>query len=95
MISYATIRRELEDDLRAVGEGDLAAGPHSFRRGCATALGGIGAPEAVTKMIGVWGTNAYLGYTWASSPIVLQKMLEMAEWDGAVDAARGPVVRRR
>ena len=95
MISYATIRRELEDDLRAIGEADLAAGPHSFRRGCATALGGIGAPEAVTKMIGIWGTNAYLGYTWASSPIVMSKMLEMAEWDGDVDAARGPVARRR
>ena len=95
MVHYAMLRRELADDLRAVGEPDLAGGTHSFRRGCATALGGIGAPDSVTRMIGLWASNANLGYTWASSPIVLQKMLEMAEWDGHVDAARGPIVQRR
>ena len=95
MISYHTLRRELAADLAAVGEGDLAAGPHSFRRGCATALGGIGAPDSVTRMIGLWATNANLGYTWASSPIVERKMLEMAEWDARADVARGPIVSRR
>ena len=69
--------------------------PHSFRRGTATALGGIGAPDTVTRMIGLWATDANLGYTWASTPIVEQKMLEMAEWDGQVDRARGPLRQRR
>ena len=45
-------------------------------------------------MIGLWATNANLGYTWASHPIMEQKMLEAAEWDGQVDHARGPIVRR-
>ena len=94
-ISYAVLRRELVDDLIAVGEPELAGLTHSFRRGAATALGGIGAPDAVTRMIGLWATDANLGYTWASTPIVRQKMLEMAEWDGRVDTARGPLVRRR
>jgi len=95
MVAYSVLRRELIDDLAAIGETELAAGTHSFRRGCATALGGIGAPDTVTRMIGLWATDANLGYTWASSPIVERKMLEMAEWDGRVDHARGPIVRRR
>ena len=49
----------------------------------------------MTRMVGLWATDANLGYTWASTPIVRQKMLEMAEWDGRVDTARGPLVRRR
>ena len=95
LISYATLRRELVDDLTAVGEPELAGHTHSFRRGAASALGGIGAPDSVTRMVGLWATDANLGYTWASTPIVRQKMLEMAEWDGRVDTARGPLVRRR
>ena len=95
MIAYSVLRRELAEDLCAVGEQELGAGPHSFRRGCATALGGIGAPDTVTRMVGLWATDANLGYTWASTPIVEQKLLEMAEWDGQVDHARGPLRRRR
>ena len=94
-IAYETLRRALEDDLRAVGEADLAAAPHSFRRGCATMLAGIGAPDSITRMIGVWASNANLGYTWASHGIVGSKMLEAAEWDDDVDIARGPIAPRR
>ena len=88
LISYATLRRELVDDLTAVGEPELAGHTHSFRRGAASALGGIGAPDSATRMVGLWATDANLGYTWASTPIARQNMLEMAEWDGRVDTAR-------
>ena len=35
---------------------------HSFRRGTATGLAHINAPSYVAKGIGIWGSDAYLGY---------------------------------
>ena len=38
------------------------AGCHSYRRGTATALAHVNAPSYVIKGIGIWGSDAYLGY---------------------------------
>ena len=58
------------------------AGCHSFRRGTATGLAHINAPSYVVKGIGIWGSDAYLGYVDATeSGAMEQAMLAMAESD--------------
>ena len=58
------------------------AGFHSFRRGTATGLAHINAPLYVVKGIGIWGSDAYLGYVDATeSGAMEQAMLAMAESD--------------
>ena len=44
--------------LMRAGMSKEDAGCHSFRRGCATALAHINAPDYVVKGIGIWGSNA-------------------------------------
>ena len=56
------------------------AGCHSYRRGTATALAHVNAPSYVIKGIGIWGSDAYLGYIDATeSGAMEQAMLAMAE----------------
>ena len=56
------------------------AGCHSYRRGTATALAHVNAPSYVIKGIGIWGSDAYLGYIDATeSGAMDQAMLAMAE----------------
>ena len=58
------------------------AGCHSYRRGTATALAHINAPSYVIKGIGIWGSDAYLGYIDATESGAMERaMLEMAEAD--------------
>lgn len=58
------------------------AGCHSFRRGTATGLAHINAPGYVIKGIGIWGSDAYLGYIDATESGSMERaMLEMAEAD--------------
>ena len=59
------------------------AGCHSFRRGTATGLAHINAPSYVVKGIGMWGSDAYLGYVGATeSGAMEQAMLAMARPPG-------------
>ena len=54
------------------------AGCHSYRRG--TAMAHVNAPSYVIKGIGIWGSDAYLGYIDATeSGAMEQAMLAMAE----------------
>ena len=56
------------------------AGCHSYRRGTATALAHVNAPSYVIKGIGIWGSDAYLGYIDATEAGAMeQAMLAMAE----------------
>ena len=58
------------------------AGCHSFRRGTATGLAHINAPSHVIKGIGIWGSDAYLGYIDATESGAMETaMLAMAEAD--------------
>ena len=55
---------------------------HSFRRGTATGLAHINAPSYVIKGIGIWGSDAYLGYIDATESGSMERaMLQMAEAD--------------
>ena len=55
-------------------------GGHCFRRGTATGLAHINAPSYVIKGIGIWGSDAYLGYIDATESGSMERaMLEMAE----------------
>lgn len=89
-LTYTVISKELASDLAAAGFDAIAMRPHSLRRGCATALAGIGASEAITKMIGIWATNAWELYAFATDAGPRQAMLQMAEFD----ATAGRPLRR-
>ena len=85
---YSVIAKELKEDLARAGFGDLAAGTHSLRRGAATALAGIGVPDPILKMIGLWSTNAWEIYTFTTDGGPAQAMLDMANFEGR---ARRPI----
>ena len=62
------------------------AGCHSYRRGtatgCPTGLAHISAPSYVIKGIGIWGSDAYLGYIDATESGSMERaMLATAEAD--------------
>ena len=66
--------------LMRAGMTQQAAGCHSYRRGTATALAHVDAPSYAIKGIGIWGSDAYLGYVDATeSGVMEQAMLAMAE----------------
>lgn len=90
-ITYGTMRTVLKKLLPKCGMTKEDAGCHSFRRGTATGLAHINAPTYVVKGIGIWGSDAYLGYIDATeSGAMEQAMLAMAEADpSAVLGPRG------
>ena len=81
-LTYAVYAAELKRDLERAGFAELAAGTHSLRRGAATALAGIGAPEPIIKMIGLWSSNAWELYASSTDGAPMRAVLAMAEFDG-------------
>ena len=70
---------EIAADVRQKKE---EAGCHYFRRGTATGLAQISAPSFVIKGIGIWGSDAYLGYIDATESGSMERaMSAMAEAD--------------
>ena len=81
-ITYGAMRGLMEVLLPMCGMAVEDAGCHSFRRGTATGLAHINAPSYIVKGIGIWGSDAYLGYVDATEPSAIeQAMLSMAEAD--------------
>ena len=77
-LEYGTMKKLLP----MCGMSKEEAGCHSFRRGTATDLAHINAPSYVIKGIGIWGSDAYLGYIDATESGSMERaMLEMAEAD--------------
>ena len=81
-MTYGAMRAIMKKLLPKCGMTEEDAGCHSFRRGTATGLAHINAPSYVVKGIGIWGSDAYLGYIDATeSGAMAQAMLAMAEGD--------------
>ena len=81
-ITYGAMRGLMKLLLPMCGMTAEDAGCHSFRRGTATGLAHINAPSYVVKGIGIWGSDAYLGYVDATeSGAMEQAMLAMVESD--------------
>ena len=73
-----------------VGAGMTAeeAGGHSFRRGCATSLQHVGASDATSRAVGIWGSNSMHGYMDVTCGGAMERaMLAMAEVDARVRPA--------
>ena len=83
-MTYGAMFNIVKKMLTRVGMPDKDAGCHSFRRGTATGLAHVNAPDYVVKMVGIWGTDAYLGYIDATEGGSMERaMLAMAEADPA------------
>ena len=81
-MTYGAMRVFVKALLSRAGMTEEEAGCHSFRRGTATSLAHINAPSYVIKGIGIWGSDAYLGYIDATEAGAMeQAMLAMAEAD--------------
>ena len=65
------------------------AGAHSFRRGCATSLRHVGAPDSTSRAVGIWtSSNAMHGHMdVAVGGDMERSMLAMAEADVRVRPA--------
>ena len=81
-MTYGAMYGILKKLLPMCGMTKEEAGCHSFRRGTATGLAHINAPSYVIKGIGIWGSDAYLGYIDATESGSMERaMLQMAEAD--------------
>ena len=79
-ITYSVMYGIMKQLLPMCGMTKEEAGCHSFRRGTATGLAHINAPSYVIKGIGIWGSDAYLGYIDATESGAMEHaMLAMAE----------------
>ena len=64
------------------------AGGHSFRRGCAASLQHVGASDATSRAVGIWGSNSMHGYMDVTCGGAMERaMLAMAEVDARVRPA--------
>lgn len=81
-MTYGSMMAVVKVLLMRAGMSVEDAGCHSYRRGTATALAHINAPSYVIKGIGIWGSDAYLGYVDATESGAMEMaMLAMAEAD--------------
>ena len=80
-LTYREAAEGLKRLLREIGEEELASGLHSLRIGGSTTLASLNASAATMGMFGLWGSDAYLGYVWASRGQMHDLHLRMGRTD--------------